>query len=221
MCESSRRLTFIAVAPLIMALAVALSACAIPDPFVANYHTSSSASTAVPWPSVTDRGNDGFTMSYPPTWKANPAGLNDYIFMEPQTGTMVEVSVTTVAQSPATVLAQRQPTPDAMAKQHITVTQRTVAGHAAIDVNTPYYLVPTPLVHMPNSGYSAIDGGRFIVIAATNSAGTTNVYSFAIHYATDSQAHVSDASLAQKPMIDAMLSTFALPPTIDPVVTHP
>jgi hypothetical protein len=58
-------------------------------------------------------------------------------------------------------------------------------------------------------------------MAATNSAGTTNVYSFAIHYATDSQAHVSDASLAQNPMIDAMLSTFALPPTIDPVVTHP
>jgi hypothetical protein len=221
MRKSSRRVALVAAAPLIMALAVALSACEIPDPFVASYHASSSASTAVPWPSITDRGNDGFTMSFPPSWKTNPAGLNDYIFMQPQTGTMVEVSVTTVAQAPATVLAQRQPTPDAIAQRHITVTERTVAGHPAIDVNTPYYLVPTPLVHMPNSGYAPIAGGRFVVMAATNSAGTTNVYSFVIHYATDSQAHVSGASLADNPAIDAMLSTFELPLTIDPVVTHP
>ena len=222
MQKSSRRVAFIAVLPLIMALALLLSACEIPDPFVASYHaSSSSASTAVPWPSITDRGNDGFTMSYPPTWKANPAGLNDYIFMEPQTGTRIEVRVTTVPQSPTAALAQQRPTPAEMAQRNITVTQRTIAGHPALDVNTPYYLVPTPLVQMPNSGYSPIAGGRFVVMATTNSAGTTNMYFFAIQYATDSQAHVTDASLAENPTIDAILSTFQLPPTIDPVVTQP
>src|SRR5690242_416827 len=105
MRKSSQRVAFFAATLLVLALVLALSACEIPDPFVASYHASSSTSTAVPRPSITDRGNDGFTMSYPPTWKANPAGLNDYLFMQPQTGTRVEVSVTTVAQSPATVLA--------------------------------------------------------------------------------------------------------------------
>jgi hypothetical protein len=209
---------FISAMPLIMLLVLLLSACEIPDPFVAKYRSSSAT---VPWPTLTDGGDDGFSMSYPPTWKATAAGMNDAIFMQVQTGTIVEVSVTTVQLSPATVLAQRQPTPNEIAQRSITVTQRTVAGHPALDVYTPYYLVPTPLVRMPNSGGAGIAGGRFIVLAATNSAGTTNVYSFAIRYATDSQAHLIDASLAENPTIDAMLSTFQLPPTIGPVVPHP
>lgn len=221
MRKSSQRVTFAVIAPLIL-LALALSACGILDPFVASSsHSSLSGGTAVPWPTFTDRGNDGFTISYPPTWKAMVSGLNDGLFIDTATQTSLEVRVTTVSQSPATALAQAQLTPAERAQRKTTVTQRTIAGHPAVDVFTPYYRVPTPVAHMPNSGVPGIAGGRVIVMAATNSAGTTNVYAFVVNYVLDASTNINPASLGDNEIIDAMLSTFQLPPTIGPVVTQP
>lgn len=218
----SRQMSLVLTLSVTALLALLLSACQIPDPFAASGHASSnSASSIVTWPSFTDRGNDGFTISYPPSWKANLAGINDAIFMRLATGTMLEVKVTTVQVSPDAVLAGQQPTATDQQQRRITVTQRSIAGHLAIDVFTPYYLVPTPSVQMPNSGFPAIAGGRTIVMATTNSAGTTNVYTFTVQYATDDKAQMTPASHADDPTIDAMLATFQLPQPVDPVVTQP
>lgn len=221
MRKSSQHVALVVVAPLILLLALMLSACQVPDPFVASggHATALSASTAIPWPTYTDRGNDGFTISYPPSWKVTPSGLNDAQFRNAATDTMLEVRITTVSLTPAAVLAQ-QPTPADQAQRHITVTPRTIANHPAVDVFIPYYLVPTPVVRMPNSGVPGIAGGRVIVMAAANSAGTTNVYTFIVNYAVDSAANITPASLGDNPVLLQMLSTFQLPPTIDPVVTH-
>ena len=152
------------------------------------------------------------------------SGFNDGFFSNAATGTTMEVRVTTVPQSPADALAQAQQTPTgqpiAGATRPITVTQRTIAGHPAVDVFTPYYLVPTPVVPIHNGGYPGIAGGRVISMAATNSAGTTNVYTFIVNYALDSAASIKPASLADNPVILQMVSTFQLPATIDPALTQ-
>lgn len=221
MRKSSQNVALVVVAPLMLLLVATLSACQVPDPFVAGGHSSSiSVSTAIPWPRFTDRGNDGFTISYPPSWKAAPSGLNDVMLRNVATDTMLEVKVTTAQQSPAAVLAQQQPSAADQAQRNMTVTQRMIANHPAVDVFIPYYHVPTPVVPMPNSGIPGIAGGRVIVMAAANSAGTTNVYTFIVNYTVDSAANITPASLGDNPALLQILSTFQLPPTIDPVVTR-
>lgn len=221
----STRYTILA-ATLLLALALALGACDVPDPFVASSSGSSmSVSTVVAWPTFTDRGNDGFTISYPPTWKAMISGFNDGFFSNAATGTTMEVRVTTVPQPPVDVLAQAQQTPPGqppagLPQRPITVTQRTIAGHPAVEVFTAYYHVPTPVAPIHNGGYPGISGGRVIVMAATNSAGTTNVYTFVVNYALDAATNITPASLADNPVILQMVSTFRLPATIDPALTQ-
>ena len=211
-------------ATLLLVLALVLGACDIPDPFVASHSTGSSlqVSTVVAWPTFTDRGNDGFTISYPPTWKAIISGFNDGFFSNAATGTTMEVRVTTVPQSPADALAQAQQTPTLPGQplRPFTVTQRTIAGHPAVDVFTPYYLVPTPVVPIHNGGLPGIAGGRVISMAVTNSAGTTNVYAFVVNYALDAATNITPASQADNPVILQMVSSFRLPATIDPALTQ-
>lgn len=217
MRKTALRVAYVVIAPLILLLVLAVSACDVPDPFAASRSSAVlSASTAVPWPTFTDRGNDGFTISYPPTWKV--AGFS--FFVNEATQTSLEVRVETVPQSPAAVLAQQQPTPAEQEQHTSTVTQRTIAGHPAVDVSTPYYHVPTPVVPIHNGGSPGIAGGRVIVMAVTNSAGTTNVYTFVVNYALDSAANITQASLGDNPVILQILSTFKLPATIDPTLTQ-
>jgi hypothetical protein len=138
MRKSSQNVAFVMVAPLILLLVATLSACQVPPSFIASGHNVSIlASTAIPWPSFTDRGNDGFTISYPPSWKAIPSGLNDVMFRNVATDTVLEVRVTTAQQSPAAVLAQQQPSAADQAQRNMTVTQRMIADHPAVDVFTP------------------------------------------------------------------------------------
>lgn len=213
-----RLVTLISAVALLLAV-LALAACQVPDPFVASYGASSSSSTAAPWPSFTDRGSDGWTMSYPPTWKALDvnANRNDDIFMQAAAGTSIEITVATVTQSPAAVLAQNTPSAADQARQQIRVKQWTLAGHPAIDVFIPYTVVPTPVNRMPNSGSPGITGGRTIMMAATNDSGTTNIYTFMVRYDVDNAAIITPASQALEPEIMAMLSTFQLPSPIGPV----
>lgn len=220
-----RRLTC-AVAGLVIML-LALNACQAPDPFAASGHVSGmstavrASTTPTGWTTYTDRGNDGFTISYPVSWQATRTGLNDAIFIDKTTDTTLDVTVTTVPLSPAAALAQQQPTSAEMVQRNITVTPRTIANHPAVDIFTPYYRVPTPVVQMPNSGAPGIAGGRRIVMAATNSAGTTNVYTFVVNYNLDSSVNIVPASQADNPVLLEMVDTFQLPATIDPVLTHP
>ncbi len=223
MRKSCQRMALVAMVLLVLGLTLALGACDVPDPFVASSSGSSlSVSTVAAWPTFTDRGNDGFTISYPPTWKAMISGFNDGFFSNAATGTSVEVRMTTVPQSPADALAQAQqaPTLPGEPQRPITVTQRTIAGHPAVDVFTPYYIVPTPVVPIHNGSAPGIVGGRVISMAATNSAGTTNVYAFVVNYALDATTNITPASLADNPVILQMVSSFRLPATIDPALAQ-
>ncbi len=71
--------------------------------------------------------------------------------------------MTTVQQSPADCAGPgAADAPGALPGQPqrpITVTQRTIAGHPAVDVFTPYYIVPTPVVPIHNGSSQASPGG--------------------------------------------------------------
>lgn len=218
----------LSIAALLLALTVVLSACQLPDPFVASGHASAistrvavavspttPASNIPPgWQTFTDRGNDGFTISYPASWTFLP-GYNaaHSSFVNSATSTVFSPTVSTVSQSPADVIAAATPKTIAQTQSHITVAQRQVAGYPAIDVFVPF--IPTTF-HAPNSGY-ALAANRTITLAIRNDSGTTNVYTFMVSLPVDKAGNMSAAVIADSETVDAMLATFQLPPTIGPV----
>jgi hypothetical protein len=211
---------------MLLVLAMALSACAIPDPFVATSGSSAvlSGPTVVAtmatanghpgWKSFTDPIL-GFSFSYPPSWLLlNPGGGD--ITLASQDGATLSPIVTTMSQSPAQALAQMTPSPAVMAAQHQTVTTIQVAGQPAVDIVSPYI---APAVQPPNSG-RALAASRSIVMAVANNAGTTNVYTFLAYFAVDKTGTMSATSRANVQTVTDIVATFELPPIISPIATH-
>ena len=215
----------ILVATMLLVLALALSACEIPDPFIATRSSGSSAVLSAPtvvatmatasgdpgWKTFTDPIL-GFSFSYPPSWLLLDPGDSD-ITLASQDGTTLSPMVTTVSQSPAQALAQITPSPAEKAAQHQTVTTIQVAGQPAVDIFSPYI---APAVQPPNSG-RALAASRSIVMAVANNAGTTNVYTFQAYFAVDKTGTMSAASLANNQTVSDIVATFQLPTTINPV----
>lgn len=222
----SQHIAFIAV--LLITLALVLSACQVPDSFVASQHASASSTavlaavspTALPgnvrpgWRTFTDRGDDGFTISYPASW-AFAAGYDPAhsSIVNPATSTVFSPLVSTVQQSLADVIARATPAASDQAQLHMTVTRRQVAGYPAVDVFAPY--IPTTF-HAPNSG-CALVANRTVVMAVKNNAGTTNVYTFFVALPVDKSGNMSAAVVADGQTVDEILATFQLPPVIGPV----
>ncbi len=215
MRKSSRRMAFIVAGPLVMMLALALSACEIPDPFVASYHTSSSSSTAVPWPTFTDP-TLGFSISYPPSW-TSATGYDGAITLFGPSHSWLTPVVTTVSQSPNEALAQATPSAVEQSQQQLTVTQTQVAGNPAIDIFYPHM---SPALQGSDT-VRPLASSRSIIMAVTNDAGTTNVYTFLAVFVADTNGNMSAAAVADNQTISAILTTFQLPPKIGPVATHP
>lgn len=225
MRKSSKRALLMATLPLVLALVLALSACEIPDPFVATtssgsgsvvYETTVVATMATVnghpgWKTFTDPIL-GFSFSYPPSWLLLDPGGSD-ITLASQDGTTLSPLVTTVSQSPAQALAKNTPSPAAKAAQHQTVTTIQMAGQPAVDIFSPYI---APTVQPPNSG-RALAASRSIVMAVANNAGTTNVYTFLAYFAVDKTGTMSAASLANNQTVSDIVATFQLPTTISPV----
>lgn len=205
---------------LLFPLLLALSACQIPDPFVASSHRSSFAVLAaspsarnIPagWKTFTDPIL-GFSISYPSSWTL--VG-DSHITLVSQNAATLSPIVTTVTQSPAAALAKIVPSSAVQAQQHQSVTQTRVAGQPAVDIFSPY--IPANF-QAPNSG-RGIGAGRAIVMAVPNDAGTTNVYTFLAAIPTDKTGKMSAASLADNQMVAQIVATFQLPAKIDPVTT--
>jgi len=215
----------ILVVTMLLALALALSACEIPDPFVATTSSGSGSvmygptvvATMAPanshpgWKTFTDPIL-GFSFSYPASWLLLDPGGSD-ITLASQDGATLSPLVTTVLQSPAQALAQMMPSPATKAAQHQTVTAIQVAGQPAVDIFSPYI---APAVQPPNSG-RALAASRTVVVAVANNAGTTNVYTFLAYFAVDKTGTMSAASLANNQTVSDIVATFQLPTTISPV----
>lgn len=204
-----RRIANVPVLLLALVTVLALSACQIPDPFVASVHTSSSS---VQWPTFTDPIYS-FTISYPPGWKLIRGYDGSHITLGSENSSVVSPLVTTVPSSPADALAHATPTAADQAQNHMTVTRIQIAGVEALDIFAPY--IPSS-AQAPNSG-RALAATRTIVLAFKNDAGSTNVYTFLAYLPTDKAGVMSAAVQADNQMVTAIVSTFQLPAKIDPV----
>ncbi len=152
----------------------------------------------------------GFSLSYPATWQLIPEQDGSHItLLDPATGTTLSPIVTTQAGTPADALKQARPRAGA-----INVQTRLVAGHQAWDSVSPF--VPGPLT-VGKDGARAPAQTRSVVLAVQNQAGTTNVYTFLLTQPTDRAGKVSAAVKADSTTFEAILKTFALPPTVAPV----
>lgn len=201
-------------------LALTLSACQVPDPFVASSHTSSMSRPLVApvashhpagWMTFTDP-EYGFEISYPPTWTLLRGYDGSHITIASNNSSTLSPLVTTTKSSPAQALAQATPSPAMQTQQHMTVTTIQVAGQPALDVFAPY--IPSSF-QAPNSG-RALAAARTIVLAVRNEAGTTNVYTFLAYLPTDKAGNMSAATAEDNQLVTQIVATFVLPGTIAP-----
>lgn len=214
----------ILVATMLLVLALTLSGCEIPDPFVANSYSTSmtSGSTVIAgngpqgWKTFTDPIL-GFHLSYPPAWTLAPGYDGSHITLFGPSHSWLSPDVTTVSRSPADALAQVTPTAADQRQQRLTVIQTQVANHPAIDIFFPH--LPAELQGTTYGSQPV--SSRMIVMAVKNDAGATNVYSFLAVFVADKTGNISAASVSDNQLIPVILATFQLPLTIAPVAAHP
>lgn len=128
----------------------------------------------------------GFSLQYPPAWllTTDPDGSHP-TFINPTTGATISAYATTLAGAPDAVLRAAVPQGAAHAQS------RTIAGAPARDFAVP----ATQGSGGGEAGVPAPPEVRMVLVAARNSAGTTNLYTLMLTQRVSSaQASGSDAA---------------------------
>lgn len=160
-------------------------------------------STKVPWLVFSDPIY-GYKLSYPSSWLSFTESNGSHLTLfHPQTGTTINLIITTQRGSPAALLQQALGVPGA---SHV-----DLAGLPAAATLMPY--LPEP----PDSSTINIpaDGGpqqvELVTLPAANLAGTTNLYHLRLTQPTDLQGHITPAEEDDLRDFTIIFHSFTLP----------